>query len=240
MLVEIRVVLERFIGGLGIRQINEGGIRFLDCAGGKGLCLMNTCFQKRKSRLITFRLGETETMIDYILVNNKYSSSVKDVKKKEGQEERNWSCGGWESQGWKKSLLKGLATNVMVMKIVVVWKESCWMLWVKSVVIIKTNPGILKRGSGIKMWVWLCVERELFRVWKQSQNEEDRKKKCEAKKDAKRVVYVAIDQEAQEVVRKLIHVMMVLSCLEFPKIGLGWRTMLLGLVVLKMKVGWWK
>ena len=40
---------------------------------------MNTCFQK-KSRLITFRSGETETMIDYILVNSKYRTSVKDVK----------------------------------------------------------------------------------------------------------------------------------------------------------------
>ena len=43
-----------------------------------GLHLMNTCFQKRKSRFIT--LGETETMIDYILANNKYRNSVKDVK----------------------------------------------------------------------------------------------------------------------------------------------------------------
>ena len=41
---------------------------------------MNTCFQKRKIRLITFRSVETKTMIDYILVNNKYRSSVKDVK----------------------------------------------------------------------------------------------------------------------------------------------------------------
>ena len=41
---------------------------------------MNTCFQKRESWLITFRLGETDTTIDYILVNNKYRSSVKDVK----------------------------------------------------------------------------------------------------------------------------------------------------------------
>ena len=46
-----------------------------------GLCLKNTCFQKRKSHLITtFRSGETEAMVDYILVNNKYRSSVKDVK----------------------------------------------------------------------------------------------------------------------------------------------------------------
>ena len=40
---------------------------------------MNTCFQKRKRRLITFRSGETETMIDYIFVTIKYRSSVKDV-----------------------------------------------------------------------------------------------------------------------------------------------------------------
>ena len=50
----------------------------MDWTVGKGLCLMNS-FQKRKSRLITFRSGEAETMIDYIFVNNKYRSSVKDV-----------------------------------------------------------------------------------------------------------------------------------------------------------------
>ena len=58
-------------GGFGIGQINDEGIRLLDWSVGKGLRLMNTCFQKSKSRLVTFRSGETETMIDYILVNNK-------------------------------------------------------------------------------------------------------------------------------------------------------------------------
>ena len=52
----------------------------MNCEVDKGLRLINTCFQKRKSRLITFRSGETETMIDYILVNKRYRSSVKDVK----------------------------------------------------------------------------------------------------------------------------------------------------------------
>ena len=47
---------------------------------------MNTCFQKRKSQLITFRSSETETMIDYTLVNNKYRSIVKDVKIVPGEE----------------------------------------------------------------------------------------------------------------------------------------------------------
>ena len=72
--------------GLEIGQINDGGIRLLDWAVGKGLRLMNTCFQNRKTRLITFNLGETETMIDYIPVNNKYRSIVKDVKVIPGEE----------------------------------------------------------------------------------------------------------------------------------------------------------
>ena len=55
------------------------------------------------------------------------------------------------------------------------------------------------------MWMWLCVERELFRIWKESQNEEDRKKYCEAKKDAKRVVYMVMDKKARGVVEK-VHV----------------------------------
>ena len=58
---------ELFIGfgevhvGFGVGQINDGGIRLLDWAIGKGLHLMNTCFQKKKSWLMTFRSGETET-----------------------------------------------------------------------------------------------------------------------------------------------------------------------------------
>ena len=35
--------------GFGIGQINDGGIRSFNWAVGKGLHLMNTCFQKSKS-----------------------------------------------------------------------------------------------------------------------------------------------------------------------------------------------
>ena len=52
--------------GFGIREINHGGFRLLDWAVGKGLHLMNTCFQKRKSWLITFRSCETETIITFL------------------------------------------------------------------------------------------------------------------------------------------------------------------------------
>ena len=52
-------------------------------------------------------------------------------------------------------------------------------------------------------WWWnkdvnVAVRRknELFRIQKQNQNEEDRKKYCEPKKDAKRAVYTAMDRKA--------------------------------------------
>ena len=57
--------------GFNIGLINDGEIRLLDWTAGKALGWMNTCVQKRKNWLITFRLGETETMIDCIFLNNK-------------------------------------------------------------------------------------------------------------------------------------------------------------------------
>ena len=56
------------------------------------------------------------------------------------------------------------------------------MLRVKSVVIRKANPGTLKRGFGMKMWMWLCVERQSYLGFGNSQNEEDRMKHCDANK----------------------------------------------------------
>ena len=79
-------------GGFGIGQMNDGRIRLLDWSVVKGLHLMNTCFQKRKSRLISFRPGETETLVDYILVNKKYRSSVKGVKVIPGEVIVNQHC----------------------------------------------------------------------------------------------------------------------------------------------------
>ena len=64
----------------------------LDRRVGKGLHLMNTCFQERKSWLITFKSSETETMIDYTLANIKYRSSVKDVKVIPGEEIVSQNC----------------------------------------------------------------------------------------------------------------------------------------------------
>ena len=73
----------------------------------------------------------------------------------------------------------------------------------KSAVILKANPGILKRVGGVKMWMWLCVERESYLGFGNRRNEEDRTKYCEAKKDAKRVVYMAMHQKVWDAVEKV-------------------------------------
>ena len=66
------------------------------------------------------------------------------------------------------------------------------------------------KPRNFETWWWnkdvdvaMCRKRELFRIWKQCWNEEDRKKYCDAKKDIKRVVYMAMDQKAWEVVEKV-------------------------------------
>ena len=83
----------------------------------------------------------------------------------------------------KEEFAEGVNNNVMVMKIgavVDVASEVCGYT--------KGKP----RHFETRCWnkdvnVAVCRKRELYKIWKQSQNEEDRKKYYEAKKkDAKR------------------------------------------------------
>ena len=109
----------------------------------------------------------------------------------------------------------------------------------KSVVILKANPGILKHGGGIKMSMWLCIERGSYlgfgnrvRMRKIGRNI------VRQKQDAKRVVYMAMDQNAQELVEKFDSFPDGRElCVELPNKVLQRSDMLLDLVVLKMKVG---
>ena len=256
----IWVALEKFTGGFVIGQINDGGIRLSDWAVGKGLRLMNTCFQKRKSWLITFRSGETETMIDYILVNSKYRSSVKDVKVIPGKEIQH--CLLLMDMVFKEEVRR----KVKFRKKLKLWRlresevkeefvegvnNKCdgnedWcglkrkLLDVASEVCgyTKSKP----RHFETRWWnkdvdVAVCRKRELFRIWKQSRNEEDRKKYCEAKKDAKRVVYMAMDQKAREAVERVDSCRDGYELFRVAKQKLGEKEDVVGLVVLKMKAG---
>ena len=83
-------------------------------------------------------------------------------------------------------------------------------------VILKANPGILKRDGGIKMWMWLCIERESYLGFGSSLNEEDRKKYCEIKKKSQDSSIYGYGSESS---RGNVCGVMVVSCLELPK---GW------------------
>ena len=168
---------------------------------------MNTCFQKKKSRLVTFRSGETETMIDYMFVNNKYRSSFKDVKVIPGEEIVSQHC---------LLLLNMVFKKKVSMKVKFRKKLKLWRLR-ESEVKEEFAEGVNHKCDGNKDWcglkrklldvasevcsytkdkpryfetwwwnrdvdVAVCRRRELFKIWKQSRNEEDRKKYCEAKK----------------------------------------------------------
>ena len=110
------------------------------------------------------------------------------------------------------------------------------MLRVKSVVILKANPGILKCSGGIKMWIWLCVERGCYLGFENRVRMRKIERNIEAKKDAKRVVYMTMDQKAWKAVEKADSCCD-RSCLGLLTTGLGRREMLSGLVILRMKVG---
>ena len=96
----------------------------------------------------------------------------------------------------KEKLLKGLTTNVII--------ENWCGLKRKLLDVTSEVCGYTKgKPRHFETWWWnkdvdvaVCRKRELFRIWKQSWNEEDREKYCEAKKDAKRVIYMAMDQKA--------------------------------------------
>ena len=98
----------------------------------------------------------------------------------------------------------------------------------------KGNLSFLKRGGRIKMWMWLCVERELFRIWNIVAMKKLGRDILRQKKDVKRVVYMAMDQKARKLVEK------VYSCRDGREFRIAkkaqGRIEMLGLVVLKMKV----
>ena len=101
-------------------------------------------------------------------------------------------------------MLQGLTANV-------IGNEDCCGLKRKLLDVTSEVCGYIKdKLRHFETW-WLnkdvnmavCRKRGLFRISKESQNEEGREKYCEAKKDTKRVVYMAMNQIAQEAVEKV-------------------------------------
>ena len=204
-------------------------------------------------------------MIDYILANNKYRISVKDVKVIPSEEIVSEHCLLLMDTVFKKKVRRKLKFSKKFK--LWMWRELAvkeefaegvnnkWDGMVRLVCVLKRKLldvtsevcGYSKgKPSHFETWCWnkdvdvtVWRKRELFRIWKQSRNEED-KKYCQVKKDVKRVVYMAVDQKAQEMVEEVDSCCDGRELFRIAKQRLGRIKMLLRLVVLKINERRWK
>ena len=69
--------------------------------------------------------------------------------------------------------------------------------------ILKANQGILKRGGGIKMWMWLFVEGESYLGFGNRVGMRKIRRNIVRQKKTLRVLYRTMDQRAREVLQKV-------------------------------------
>ncbi|XP_063851764.1 craniofacial development protein 2-like [Scylla paramamosain] len=67
-------------GGMGFGRRNVESGRLLEMAEAAEITILNTWFKKRQSYLITYKSGQNETQVDYILVRREDKRLVMDCK----------------------------------------------------------------------------------------------------------------------------------------------------------------
>ena len=67
-------------GGYSIWHRNLEGIMLLEFCLEKELCVLNTWFEREEKRKVTFRMGENETEIDFVLIKKQYRWPMQNVK----------------------------------------------------------------------------------------------------------------------------------------------------------------
>ena len=71
---------EEIHGGRGFGRRNQEGERFLELSEAMNLVVLNTQFVKRRSHLVTYKSGQNETQIDYILIRKEDKTLATDCK----------------------------------------------------------------------------------------------------------------------------------------------------------------
>ena len=67
-------------GGYGVGQRNFEGRMLFDFCLLKELFVSNTWFKREEKRKVTFRMGENETEIDFVLIKNQHRRFMQNVK----------------------------------------------------------------------------------------------------------------------------------------------------------------
>ena len=77
---------EEVHGGVGYGERNAEGERILEFCQTFGMIVANTWFTRKESRLITYKSGEGQSMIDFIIVKGGNRKQIKNVKTIAGEE----------------------------------------------------------------------------------------------------------------------------------------------------------
>ena len=80
IILGLDAVLEGVHGGSGFGRHNMEGDRILEFAVAHNLVVSNSLFTKRRSHLVSYKSGENQSQIDYILVKRQNIKLVRDVK----------------------------------------------------------------------------------------------------------------------------------------------------------------
>ena len=71
---------ERYHGDKGLGERNAKGVRVLEFAQGLDLILTNTTFTNRSEKLVTYKSGNNQSQIDYILARRESRAEVTNCK----------------------------------------------------------------------------------------------------------------------------------------------------------------
>ena len=82
----IRTGYESVMGDYGFGTSNVEGIAMLDICKNQNLKISNTYFKKDREKLITYKSGEAETQLDYIIFRPKLGQNIVDCKVIPGEE----------------------------------------------------------------------------------------------------------------------------------------------------------
>ncbi|VDP32931.1 unnamed protein product [Heligmosomoides polygyrus] len=74
------------LGRYGIGEENDNGVRLLTFAAANGLVIGNSIFQHKQKHQLTWRApnGNESVLLDYVLVNRRFRTSIRDVRVKGG------------------------------------------------------------------------------------------------------------------------------------------------------------
>ena len=67
-------------GGYGVGQRNLEGRMLLEFCLEKELYVSNTWFKREENRKVTFRMGENETEIDFVMIEKEHQRFMQNVK----------------------------------------------------------------------------------------------------------------------------------------------------------------